>query len=211
VISSDGTAQLGYSATSNTQDAGLLTCSFSVPSDGTYRIWVHVAASSPSADSFYVDIDGDNTSISLTPTPTPPAAIFDTQEQSQPCSGAQSCTYGSLGWTGAFVWNPLNARNASCGSCTGNYTEKDAFLTVAGNPHTLKLRNRETSGGVSAKLDYFIVTQNFSFDPYVTPVPTQTPVGGVCHRWVRCNHREGWVNVPCNLPPGRVIPCPFKN
>jgi hypothetical protein len=197
-------------------NGGLLTCTFNVQQDGTYRMYIHEQSFDYNDDSYFISVDNDNPSVLVTPTPTPvgPIAghVWDTNEFKQPCTdptgGSNYCTYGTWGWpTGGFVWNIFNDRMATCGNCTGTLTERDLTLTVAGNPHTLQLRTRESQNGLATYLDQFYLTCT-SCDP---PVATPTPVPALCKQYVRCNNKAGYRYVPCPVTnPFVNRPCPWK-
>lgn len=216
VTASAGTVS-GYYASSTTPNQGLLTCNFSVPATGLYRTWVHVSAQSNTADSFFLDMDGDGSPNCVTDGNTTCTAIFDVAERSQPCTSAppapNPCNYSTQGWpTDGFIWNMLNSRNATCGSCSGTWTEKD-YTLAAGN-HTLKFRAREATGGESARLDWIILTTDMNYDPdfpVPSPTPTSTPINtNVCRKVVRCNQKQGVVLVPCDKLGAKVSPCPWS-
>ena len=218
----------GFYASSTVADNGDLVCKFNVPSDGLYRVWVNLSATAFNADSHFIEVDGDNGFNSLTPTftpgaqtptPTPlpnPGHVFDDLEQKQPCNdptgGNNVCNYSTQGWpSNGFVWNELNDRLATCGSCSGTFTERDLNLTVAGNPHTIALRAREATGGESGRVSYFALTTCLTCGPpnVGTPIPTPTPGGVSCQ--AICNHRA--INVKCPFfvsSSTQFIPCPFK-
>jgi hypothetical protein len=216
VIVADPSANSGYHSTSAVVNGGLLTCTFNVAQDGTYRMYVHEQSFDFNDDSYWISVDGDNPSVLVTPTPTPVGAIaghvFDANEFKQPCidstGGSNFCITGNWTWpTGAFVWNIFNDRLATCGNCTGTLTERDLPLTVAGNPHTLQLRTREAQNGLATYLDQFYLTCT-SCD---APPPQPTPVGGFCTGWAICNHKAGPVKIPCSsVPTNKIIPCPFS-
>lgn len=222
----DAGALSGNYASSNLADNGDLRCPFTVPVTGTYRVWVHVSATTSAGDSFFLDVDGDNGFNSLTPTPTVgattptatptaipnPAHVFDSQEFAQPCNGFQACTQGNWGWTGSYIWNQLNDREATCGQCTGNYTERD--LTLTAGAHVLTFRAREVSGGTSAHLDYFSLTTCLTCDPPTigtpSPTPTVTPKSsGMCSYSFLCKGHVIIVKQPCYIPVKN--PCPGGN
>ena len=175
---------------------GTLVCNFTVPTTATYRMWVRVYAATFSSDSMYAQMDGDSAPVGG----GSPTEVFDMGE-SQTSNQVGDCIYTS-NWGSFYQWQRLNNRGTFSG-CTGIGTERQLSLT--GGSHSVTFYGRE----VGARVAYIILTQDMSYTPPNTTTPT--PVSGTgCKRWVRCNHKEGWVPVPCGQGSQRPVPCPFK-
>lgn len=179
VVQSDAGAFGGYSASSVIGDSGMLVCNFTVPVSGLYRFWTRVYGESGTQDSFYTDMDGDGSPTCTTDTDTSCPNIFDIAERKlclQDPTDPHACEYSVT--RQAWIWNPINARNSSCGGCTGNYSEKQWTLST-GMTHTLTFRTRDKD----SKIAWVVATMDMTYDPNPNPPPpagaTNTPTGTV--------------------------------
>lgn len=199
----------GSYVSSPTTGQGLVTCTFSVSTAGTYRVWLKTYGLDFGHDSFYIDVDGDGEPTCDTDGDSGCPHIFDNAEQIQPCENQQGQFCNSTNSWAKVWWNPLNDRTAqSCGLCTGSFAI-ERRLTLSAGTHTIKFRQRDPD----ARLYYAILTTDLNFTPSDPPSATPTPgsgrcPAGMCPAEIRCNGRPGRICVPCGG--GRhPDPCPW--
>lgn len=208
-LTADATAWSKFYASSTTLNSGQAACTFAVPTTALYRIWVREYRVSSAADSFYLQMDSVNPAACTTDTNATCPDIFDTNDQVQPCtdSGGGACLPSTLP-SGQWNWNILNDRTATCGDCPPQVgTEQDYTLTAG--THVLTFRNREVTGGQGARLDYFYVTSDFTFNPNNIGQPTPTPGPNVCTYSFLCKGHVLKIKWPCGIPIKN--PCPYGN
>jgi hypothetical protein len=186
-LTSDPLEFPGSYASSSDADDGMATCTFTVPTTTTYRVWVKTYGPSSTEDSFYIDVNDDGSprncgggsdNCCTTSENTTCTNIFDVAEQIQPCTGDPNITCQLVTFRSEPWFNPLNDRTSdSCGVCTSaNFVERRLDLTAGTN--TIKFRQRDAN----ARLYYVIVTSDLGYEP-VDPGPTPTPcVGPNCVR-----------------------------
>jgi hypothetical protein len=222
----DVTALGGVYASSSAANNGKLACTFSVPSTGAYRLWVlannnHDGLQGGNSDGLFEDLDGDSLPNGMTDGDVTNPHIFDMSERQQPCtddgSGVPVCDF-TKAWVNGWVWQILNDRSGTCGSCTSVGTERRMQLTAG--QHTLSFRGREISTGEGARVAYLIFTTDLTYNPAgsgATPTPTPggptpiPPTPGQCPpRWIQCHGQGHPVQLPCDFPRSKkIFPCPW--
>jgi hypothetical protein len=195
---------LGYgsttvSGTNTPASGGSFTCPFTVPSTGTYRMWVHLWAADFSSDSMYAQLGTDPPPVGATPGPT--TEVFDFAESLTYNAGPPSSCVGQQQFGTVWQWNRLNNRGTDGDGCTGIGAERLLSLTAGANSVTFWGRE------VGARVDYIILTTDLNYNPNTSFVATPTPGPNQCKRSYLCNRNSViWRLEPCNRPPAN--PCP---